>query len=198
MTLIRHAPTRGNMQGKYIGRTNLPLCYEGRALARGQKGWPGVPRVYTSGMARSVQTAEILFPGAALVHEGGLAEMDFGDFEGRSWREMESDAAYRAWVDSGCEAPCPGGEAKTDFTARCCGAFLAVLEKEQAAGSQHVYMVAHGGTIMAVLSCLALPQQPYFSWKSAYCGGYLLAVEDAALQSGRPLRVAGVVEGVAL
>ena len=34
----------------------------------------------------------------------GLAEIDFGDFEGRTADEMESDAAYRAGYDAQADA----------------------------------------------------------------------------------------------
>ena len=80
-------------------------------------------RVITSGMARTDQTARILFPNAELMACPGLREMDFGDFEGRSAAELKEDARYRAWVDSWCETRCPHGEGKSDFTRRVIAAF---------------------------------------------------------------------------
>ncbi|MFR7736011.1 MAG: histidine phosphatase family protein [Eggerthella lenta] len=43
-------------------------------------------RVITSGMARTDQTARILFPNAELMACPGLREMDFGDFEAKRRR----------------------------------------------------------------------------------------------------------------
>ena len=63
-------------------------------------------------LQRTRQTAEVLFPDAELVVADGLKEMDFGVFEGRNYREMEHDPQYRAWVETGCEGRCPGGESK--------------------------------------------------------------------------------------
>lgn len=45
-------------------------------------------------------------------------ETDFGIFEGKTAQEMEEDPDYRAWVDSGCRGPVPGGEQLAEFQAR--------------------------------------------------------------------------------
>ena len=91
--LIRHGLTAGNLEGRYIGGgTDLPVCDEGRAqLAELQARfeYPAVDTVFSSPMLRAVETANLLFPGAAhqfTVHD--LREAHFGVFEtarSRSW-----------------------------------------------------------------------------------------------------------------
>ena len=58
--LIRHGLTQGNLDGKYIGQTDLSLCPQGaqaiRALAA-QDVYPEVEKVYSSPLARSLETA---------------------------------------------------------------------------------------------------------------------------------------------
>ena len=66
----------------------------------------------------------------------GLKEMDFGVFEGRNYREMEYDPQYRAWVETGCEGRCPGGESKAEFCQRVCTAFAALVDAALAAGNR--------------------------------------------------------------
>ena len=61
--------TAGNLQGLYIGSgTDLPLCDEGRAQLADLKerfAYPQVDTVFSSPLLRAVETANILFPGAA-------------------------------------------------------------------------------------------------------------------------------------
>ena len=71
---IRHGLTEGNIQKKYIGKTDEPLCTEGIAELR-QKLADGDYEnvvneaskagctIWRSPMLRCAQTAEIIFPG---------------------------------------------------------------------------------------------------------------------------------------
>ncbi len=184
--LLRHAQTADNLLGRYVGKIDPPLCAEGTAHAQEIPPRQDVARVYTSTLRRTVETAGILYPQAQPIPREGLSEMDFGAFDGKSWREMEGDMSYRAWVDAGCEPPCPDGEDRAGFVRRCTAAFLEILEEERARGAEEVCFVVHGGTIMAVLSTLAAPARDYFDWKVAFCGGYLLEDNPGG---ERPLRV---------
>ena len=106
--LLRHGMTADNALGRYQGRRDTPLSPEGVRALRPADFSPAT--VYVSPLRRAVQTAQILFPAAALVTVGDLAEMDFGDFDGRTADEMAEDPAYRAWVEQGCSTRCPNGE----------------------------------------------------------------------------------------
>ena len=168
--LLRHGATPGNAQHKYIGATDEPLSPEGRAALQGFS-YPPADLVYISPKLRCRQTAEILFPGATFREVEDLREMDFGVFEGRSFREMAQDADYSAWLDSNCEAPIPGGEVKAGFTERCCAAFLAVLEQDHA---PRLSFLVHGGSIMAILSRYGRPSRDYYDWAVDNGKGFLL------------------------
>ena len=205
IALIRHAPTQGNLEGRYVGATDEGLSDQGRARAgEAATALAGLAprRLFTSGMRRCDETGAILFPKLVPAHVPGLAEMHFGAFEGKTYAEMDGDARYQAWVDSGCTAACPGGEAQAEFIARVCAAFeqaLDDLEGVQAgSGNQglqgsgrHVGLaipdahrdardvgaidaafLVHAGTIMAVMSELAEPKRGYWEWKAAYCAGF--------------------------
>lgn len=172
VTLIRHGQTPGNALHRYIGRTDEPLSPEGEVLAAGAGADRSVERVYVSPMRRTRQTAAILFPNACQIVLDDLREMDFGDFEGRSYADMEHDAAYRAWVDGSCMAPCPNGEGRADFTRRVCAAFQDALADAQRRGADAAVFVVHGGTIMSVLSALARNAGEYYSYACGNCGGY--------------------------
>lgn len=170
--LIRHGKTAWNLEGRYQGKSDVPLCEEGkRALAPAEF---SPERVYVSPMKRAKETAQILFPGAQLIPVPGLEEMDFGVFEGKSFRDLADDPAYRAWVEGNCAAPCPGGEGRESFSQRVCAAFERLMERER----EQLVLVAHGGTQMAILEQYGRPQRDYFDWQSPNGGGFLLKAED--------------------
>ena len=61
--LIRHGITEGNLEGKYIGFTDLPLCDEGySAISRMKQDdiYPDVQKVYSSPLKRCLETAEVI------------------------------------------------------------------------------------------------------------------------------------------
>lgn len=170
--LLRHGETDYNAQQKYLGRTDLSLSERGRrALTRAEFS-PEV--VYVSPLRRTAETAELLFPGARQIPVPGLQEMDFGLFEGKSWKEMEHLPAYRAWVDGGCLDAPPGGESRAQFCDRICAAVQALLDRATAAGAERLVIVAHGGTQMAALERFALPRRDYYSWNGPLGGGFVL------------------------
>ena len=174
ITLLRHAQTPGNLLSNYIGRTDEPLAPAGIAIAQKAVRDYSVKKVYTSTLARTVQTAKILYPNAALCSLPGLNEMDFGLFEGKSWQELEGDTTYTAWVASRCELPCPDGESKEAFTRRCREAFSSIVRESRTKNIKKLHFVIHGGTIMAIMSGFALPARDYFSWKAGFCGGFVI------------------------
>ena len=187
VVLRRHAPTEWNLESKYLGHTDQPLAPEGVRLAKTVPGDATAARVYTSTLARTRETAAIIYPRAAIVPRRDLMEMNFGVFEGRSSRELENDPEYIAWLDSNCESPCPGGECKRDFTARCRAAFLEILGREVRNGGTTLHILVHGGVIMAILSGFTFPEREYFAWNTAYCGGYELEFVDSG--GDKPLRL---------
>ena len=92
--LLRHGLTQENLEKRYQGRRDVPLCPQGLAQLRRADFAPKT--VMITSLQRTRQTAEVLFPDAELVVADGLKEMDFGVFEGRNYREMEHDPQYRA------------------------------------------------------------------------------------------------------
>ena len=145
---IRHGATEGNLRRRYIGRTDEPLCEAGIPHVKElQKRRLSVDRLFVSPMLRTRQTADILFPKMHYTVVDGLAETDFGRFEGKSADELSGYPAYQAWVDAMCLTPIPEGESVTDFKTRCCEAFTETIKNVQ--DGSRVGFVVHGGVIMA-------------------------------------------------
>lgn len=173
LVLLRHGATEGNAQRRYVGRrSDEPLSEEGRAQCARLGELVGVRLVWVSPLLRARQTARLCFPQAKQCVVDDLAECDFGIFEGRSALEMERDAEYRVWVDGGCVGRCPGGESAAEHARRSNGALVRVLAEARERGSETVFVVAHGGTIMAAMHELALDP-------SGKCDNYLWHVGNA-------------------
>ena len=170
IVLIRHGQTAGNALGRYIGATDEPLSEEGLLKARAVTPDLSIETVYVTPLLRTVQTASILFPQAERVIVPGLREMDFGAFENRSWKDMENDVSYRAWVDSGCLLPCPGGESMESFSRRVGAAFTKLLREHET--EETLTLVVHGGTIMAVMYLFAAEKRAYYEWQVKNLEGF--------------------------
>lgn len=181
--LIRHGMTKGNREHRYVGTTDEGILPEEKerlqARAAELDAHPAI--VFVSPARRCRETAACLFLGAApeLIVVPEFMEMNFGAFEYMSWQEINQDpdlahrAAYQRYIDSNGETAFPGGESKAAFTKRVCDGFeRAVLPRLQE--HQDIVIVAHGGTIMALMERYAEPHKPYFEWSVKTGEGYRL------------------------
>ena len=195
--LIRHGKTAGNLEGRYIGsRADESLCEEG-ILGLKEKEYPPTSRIYASPMRRCVETARILWPGCEPILVTDLRECDFGAFENRNYRELNGDPRYQAWIDSGGTLPCPEGEDQAAFRKRCREAFARIAQELKTLSGHgtvredvgdRTAIVAHGGTIMAILETFGFPKKDYFDFQVKNGCGYLLTpVEGTELWNYRYL-----------
>lgn len=184
--LLRHGQTQGNLEKRYIGKTDEPLLMEDMEriqkvsslqkrlkqenLARPQK-------LFVSPMLRCRQTAELLFPGQEQVVIDKLREMDFGRFEAKNYMELSADPAYQAWIDSSGRLPFPEGEDRECFIRRIMDGFLQMTEQAWQENCGQIAAVVHGGSIMAILSSLL--QDDYFAYQVPNLAGYAFCYEGA-------------------
>ena len=168
LVFIRHGATKGNLSGKYIGRTDEPLCGEGIRQASDLKD-KNLPDeyIFVSPMLRTRQTAQLIFPGKEYVSEKDLREMDFGIFEGKSPDELSDSREYGIWVDSMCTLPVPEGEGVDEFKKRCVDAFIKLMSGVP--DGSRVSFVVHGGVIMSVLEAFAEPKRSFFEYHINNC-----------------------------
>ena len=96
-------------------------------------------------------------------------ECDFGDWENKRYAELNGNADYQAWIDSGGELPFPNGESRAQFAARCVTAFESIRRQTEACA-----LIAHGGTIMAIMERYAMPRGTYFSFQIGNGCGFIL------------------------
>ena len=178
--LLRHGETAGNALGRYIGSTDESLSAAGRAQVLRLR-VPEVARVYVSPLKRCMETARLVYPHLTPAPVAGLRECDFGAFENKSYLDLQGDARYQQWIDSGGTLPFPGGECRQAFVARCAVAFLSLDLRADAA------IVAHGGTLMAIMSRFALPRRDYFDFQTRCASGFWCCWDGQNLTDARRL-----------
>lgn len=176
--LIRHGATASNAEHRYLGKTDEVLSEEGKRQlqeAQAAKRYPQVQMLFSSPMKRCLESAKILYPGMEPVVIGDWCETDFGDFEGKNYKELQKDAQYQAWIDSNGSLPFPNGESRETFIARCKAGLNRMLEHLQEMPDEKDKMftvgaIVHGGTIMALLSSYG--NGTYFDYQVPNGGGY--------------------------
>ncbi len=194
--LIRHGMTDGNLQGRYIGVTDVPVCPEGLQqldeLSQSMD-YPYVERVYTSPLTRCLTTAARLFPGTDLVMMPKLRECDFGAFEGKTPQELQDDGTYQAWIQDSLHNAPPDGESGLDFLQRLVQALSDIFEDMMANGFYEAAAVTHGGVIMSLLSSMGLPRYPYNQWMCDYGRGYTILLTPQMWMRDRAFEIYDIV-----
>lgn len=183
--IIRHGKTYGNSIGRYNGTIDDPLCEEGINEAMRAGRMENVEEVYVTPLTRTHQTAAIIFKNAKQKIVENLREMCFGDFEGRTVKEMENDEAYAKWLESNCTLPCPNGESIDGFSKRVSEAFAQLVDEGLKEGKKRIVIVAHGGTIMGIMSTLAISDKTYFDYFCQNCTGYKIIIKNDEWTSKR-------------
>lgn len=154
--LIRHGETESNRTHRYLGRTEEPLSPTGRSTLEGirKRGmFPAVDICFCSPMVRCRESAGILFPEQKPRVIEVWREIDFGDFEGKNYKELSGDPRYQEWIDSNGTMPFPHGESREHFVERCVRGYGRMAEiLEGMPRVRRAAAVVHGGTIMAILS----------------------------------------------
>jgi broad specificity phosphatase PhoE len=171
LVLTRHGLTPRSWPEQHLGqRIDVALSEAGRAQARAlaaRLGGIGFEQIVASPLVRARETAEIVASErpspVAVVVDPRLAEMDYGEWEGKTYAEIDATDAERrlAWESDPATIRCPGGESADDVGKRA-RSFLAGLLATH--GDLHpagdstappVLAVAHS-SFNRILVCVAL------------------------------------------
>jgi broad specificity phosphatase PhoE len=150
---IRHAETE--MAGRFCGHSDPDLNAQGRAqlmdLARLLSA-ETIEGVYSSDLRRAQSTAQAIAAARSipLSLRPALREIDFGQWEGLSWAQIEDrhPEYSRKWAAGYPHHPAPGGEEFDAFKARILGEVNHLLDRGPVA------VVTHAGVLRVVLQHL--------------------------------------------
>lgn len=171
IVFIRHGKTAGNLEKRYIGRTDESLCTEGKTEILDRE-YPIVNTVICSPMKRCIQTAQLIYPDKKVVVVDGLRECDFGSFEKMNYEDLSGNADYQRWIDSNGKMQFPQGEAPDEFKKRCVLAFKQAVDEYNNCDS--LGFIVHGGTIMAILEKYAVPHCSFYDFLVKNGCGYVV------------------------
>lgn len=174
--LVRHGETTWNRDGRYQGRTDVPLSSDGEAQVRAlgaRLGHVPIAVAVASPLSRARTTAEAILagrPAPVLELEPELVEISHGAWEGQLASDVEAAhaemlGAWRSRPDRDVPAG-PGAETLGDVEARA----WPVLERLAARlrGDQTGLLVAHDA-VNRVLLCrvLGLPLTRVWAFRQA-------------------------------
>lgn len=164
---IRHGMTEANLTGKYAGKWDIPVCPEGEEKLKNLKSsyeYPNSTEFYSSPLSRCVQTCNLIHPEVTPIIAEGLRECSFGEWEGKTTKELLEDERYISWVKSDRQIAPPGGESGSDFYKRICFAFEELVNSLVTRGVTSASVFTHGGVIMLILSAYGLPKAGFYDW----------------------------------
>lgn len=151
---IRHGETAWNVDTRIQGQLDVPLNDVGRWQARRLSqavADESIAAIYASDLQRAYETAQAVAKacGLPIVTELGLRERRFGEFEGFTWKEIETrwPEESERWRRRDLEFAPRGGESLREFYERT---ITAATRLAAAHPGQTIAFVAHGG----VMDCL--------------------------------------------
>lgn len=173
--LVRHGETAWNREGRYQGRTDVPLSSDGEiqvaALAARLASLP-IAAAVASPLVRARRTAEVVLGAreTPLELDAGLVEISHGAWEGLLSSDVEAAHAemlgtWRARPDRDVPAG-PGAETLGDVEARAWPVFERIAGRLQ--GDDTALIAAHDA-VNRVLLCrlLGLPLSRVWSFRQA-------------------------------
>lgn len=148
LAMLRHGDTDWSRERRIQGQTDIPLCEAGRLKIRRHK----LPaqcdgmRMVSSPLVRCIETATLLGRDAC-DSDDRLAEMRWGDWEGRRLEDLRSELgdAMSENEARGLDFTPPGGESPRSVLTRVSGLLV-----EIAARGQPTLAIAHRGVIRAI------------------------------------------------
>lgn len=195
--LVRHGMTDGNAKGQYLGcKTDSELSQRGMKELidlRESYEYPAVGMVYSSPMARCIQTTAIVYPKRPLIVVPQLREMDFGDFEGQTIGDLKDNPDYLGWLADSAKVAPPGGENGDAFLGRVIEGIAFVLDDMMKSEIYEAAVVTHGGVIMTLLAAVGLPRKPMQEWMVGNGRGYTCFVNPQMWSRDGLIEVAGIM-----
>ncbi|MCP3906616.1 MAG: histidine phosphatase family protein [Oceanicoccus sp.] len=139
------------------GRIDVPLSDNGYQQMQDRLNPlidPSAPwqQIITSPLQRCAAFADDINQqhGTPVTINEGFLEMDFGDWDGKSFEELKANDPVlfsKIWRQPHRYSP-PNGEPFTDFSARIGSAWEGLIKQH---GGKHILLICHGGVIRALL-----------------------------------------------
>ncbi len=189
---IRHGMSQGNLEGRYIGVTDSPLCQEGidqiNKLIK-TCDYPAIGKVYASPLSRCVDTAKLIYPDMTPEIVDDLIEYNFGEFENRCIADLLKDETYNRWIDSDWKEKPEGSEDIQEFINRTVNGLDSIIMDMMKRKISEAAVITHGGVISQLLSACGLPKRKSTEWLVGNGKGYTLLVNASLWGNTKTIEV---------
>lgn len=164
--LVRHAQTRSNVTGRYMGWIDEDLSEDGvwqaERLSQRLRNWE-IASAYSSPLKRAFRTAEIIAAPHALSVSplSDLGEIRIGAWEGMSEEEIKVKFSHiwQVWKAEPANAVVPGAESLAQVQDRAVAAFERILETNQ---GRQVLVATHDVIVRVLVAhCLGVSNSIY-------------------------------------
>lgn len=150
---LRHGETEGNITGTFCGVSETPLSNKGKeqgVLAKEKLKGVHLDQVLVSPLSRAIDTAK-LAGCQNLEIVDGLKEMDFGIFEGLTYKEIEAKhpESVKQWREEKSDYLFPQGESLKSFYDRVLQVYKKILVDYE---GNDLLLVAHSGVLRAIFA----------------------------------------------
>lgn len=163
--ILRAMPSKGALEGRYVGRAQSPLptsAITELAQLKREFDYPSGELYCASPAVSCVDTLKILYPQADPEVVLDLAECDFGDWENKTAEELKGEPGFTDWL-MGQGAP-PNGESGQVFFQRVCKGFQLLVQNMMARGTASAVLVTHAGVMTSILAAFGLPKAAPQDW----------------------------------
>ena len=168
--LVRHGVTAWNQESRFQGSSDIPLSQEGeeQALRTGHRLALWYPdAIWSSPLCRAKKTAQLIAGASEKIEEPEiheeLREMSFGYWEGLTMAEIKRryPGEFEQWRNGPFDNIPEGGESSLSIEKRSKQMAQKLLDSTLA----KILVVAHGGTLRALLASLLSASVPDLMWK---------------------------------
>lgn len=190
--LIRHALTKANLEARYVGHTDVPLCTKGIEQIKQikkAKEYPKVDFVFSSPLKRSVDSAKLIYPDKTPVIIDDFIEYNFGEFEMCTAEDLRDSKEFAEWLHGDVNSRTPHGESNAEFAHRVCAAFEKVVEGLIKTGTTSAAIVSHAGVLMTILSAYGIPEAPMNQWQMDNGYGYTVRITPSIWMRSNKIEV---------
>ncbi|MDP3990980.1 MAG: 2,3-diphosphoglycerate-dependent phosphoglycerate mutase [Candidatus Nealsonbacteria bacterium] len=153
LLLLRHLQSQWNLENRFTGWTDVPLCQEGidsaKKTAESLAGFK-IDKVYTSPLIRNKETVSLILKelgksNLPMVVNKALDERNYGQLQGLNKDEVKKQFGQEKvhlWRRSWDETP-PGGESLKDVSERTIPFYIKYIENDLKEGKNILVVASH-------------------------------------------------------
>lgn len=182
ISLIRHGKTYANEKKLYYGFSDISLSESGIKELYNLKQnikYPKASLFIISGLKRTIETLNILFGNVDYIINKDLKEMNFGDFELKSYEQLKNNKHYIKWIQNIDKNIIPNGETKQQFENRVIRGFNNIFKHCLQNKIEDVVIVCHSGVISIIMQNIFKEEDKnFYEWLPDYAKGYTITFKN--------------------